>query len=141
MTGIPASSLCLPLRAENGRVLGVLNINRYRKIRNCTEKEMALLQQASDTLTLAVENVRLHRKNRARIDELARLNRDLDESNRRLGETQLQLLHAEKMVSIGHLAAELAHEINNPLGCSVPRRTARAVHAVQEMMVDPSEST
>jgi signal transduction histidine kinase len=34
----------------------------------------------------------------------------------KLKQTQTQLLHSEKMASIGQLAAGIAHEINNPIG-------------------------
>ena len=40
---------------------------------------------------------------------------DLKESNRKLEELHQQLLQAEKMASIGQLAAGVAHEINNPI--------------------------
>lgn len=40
---------------------------------------------------------------------------NLKESNRRLEELHQQLLQAEKMASIGQLAAGVAHEINNPI--------------------------
>ena len=49
-------------------------------------------------------------------DALQRGNQELQEINRKLETAQDQLLQADKMASIGQLAAGVAHEINNPIG-------------------------
>ena len=48
--------------------------------------------------------------------ELVGKNNKLDKTLARLKTTQSQILQAEKMASIGQLAAGVAHEINNPIG-------------------------
>ena len=50
------------------------------------------------------------------IDELRNTVGDLHSSNAELATTQEQLMHSERLASMGQLAAGIAHEVNNPLG-------------------------
>lgn len=48
--------------------------------------------------------------------ELEAKNRELQAAYNDLKQTQVELLYSAKMASVGHLAAGIAHEINNPIG-------------------------
>jgi signal transduction histidine kinase len=71
-------------------------------------------QRAQEDLTEL--NALLEVKVQDRTVLLHRRNAQLEDANKNLKETQVQLLQAEKMASVGQLAAGVAHEINNPVG-------------------------
>ena len=60
-------------------------------------------------------NLDLEREVKRRTADLENKNRELGEAMDALKRAQSQLVHAEKMASIGQLVAGIAHEINNPV--------------------------
>lgn len=52
---------------------------------------------------------------RSRLQELARANQALEDRQRKLSELQAELIQQDRMASSARMAAELAHEIRNPV--------------------------
>ena len=78
--------------------------------------------------------------------ELARLAKSLNRMTTRLLEEQTLVVRAEKMASIGRLAAGVAHEIGNPLGAingyiHIARRRLRASGLEDELDAIERETT
>lgn len=72
-----------------------------------------------------------------RRDELGMLAREFNRMAESLRSTQAQLVRSEKMASIGHLAAGVAHEINNPMSIVTANiDTMRQYTEVYVMLVD-----
>lgn len=89
----------IPLIDEEGIVTGLVCISR-----DIHEQKVAQTR-------LSEANEELSRRQEKILEGIA----ELQESNRQLKAAQLQLIQAEKMESVGRLAAGIAHEVKNPL--------------------------
>ena len=98
--------------------------NRINILKADQEKAIAnSLRLEKEKANLIIEqNIELEDKVHVRTNELELANAGLADTNKELSiaythlkNTQSQLVHAEKMSSLGQLTAGIAHEINNPI--------------------------
>ncbi len=114
----PEASLAVPFRVENG-LAAVLLLGRRRSGRFYGGDDRRLLHTLANQGAVAIENAlaleQLRVWNRDLEDKVATRTQDLAAALRELRETQAQLVHREKMASVGQFVAGIAHEMNNPL--------------------------
>ncbi len=89
-------------------------INTLKKQREESQRLMLMEVKKNNDLTRN-QNIVLEEKVHQRTLELEVMNSDLQETLSDLKSTQGHLIEAEKMASLGHLTAGIAHEINNPI--------------------------
>jgi two-component system NtrC family sensor kinase len=123
----------VPVRRE-GRLFGLLGMGRSAPAYKPDRDDLALFQSIANQMAVAFEKNEAIRRSNAMVrelteakvrerylDTLEETNRALESKNAELRklyddlkQAETQLVHSEKMASLGRLVAGISHELNNP---------------------------
>ncbi|PZM84559.1 MAG: hypothetical protein DKT66_07965 [Candidatus Melainabacteria bacterium] len=94
---------------------GVILIADRDTHRAWTPVELELVKSVAGQVAVAAEHGELVEQLSTKNEDLWNKNLNLDAKNLELRAIQSQLIHQEKMASLGRLVAGIAHELNNPI--------------------------
>lgn len=125
------AQITVPLM-EGDTLWGLLCIHQCSHTRQWEEAELEFVTQVAAQISVALRQADLLQQSsllgqtREEADHLAQALRELRNA-------QLQIIHAEKMSSLGQLVAGIAHEINNPINF-IHGNLEHAGHYIQELL-------
>ncbi|MCJ8273006.1 MAG: GAF domain-containing sensor histidine kinase [Psychrosphaera sp.] len=102
---LPGALMYWPLIVGE-QIIGVLTVQSYQK-NAYNEPQQNTIKTLASATAIALDNAHAYR-------EIEQKRQQLEQKNAKIIATQQQLLHSEKMASLGTLTAGVAHEINNP---------------------------
>jgi signal transduction histidine kinase len=116
-------------------LLGCIAVGRKLSGERLAGDDRVLVRTLANQSSVAIENAKA-------FDEIAGLNETLEarveQRTAELREIQVQLIHSDKMKSIGQMVAGVAHELNNPIG--FVHANLQLIDEFVKKLVDPESS-
>jgi histidine kinase len=130
------SVLCVPLLTQ-GNLSGILYLENSLVTNAFTPDRLETLRVLASQAAISIENSSLYANLEDKVSERTRqlsgALAQLEQQHQQLKTTQAQLIQAEKMASLGQLVANVAHEINTPIG-AIKSSGASIASALEEAL-------